>query len=784
MRQCQCVPACVALVLLFALLVLPCGVSALVRGQVLFGPRGGGNSVGGAAAAVPSSPPSLRQQQVRDAGVAPRVQPTPFLESVRFRVIDGDFIEIASGNPGHITKLRLDMSVDGILLYESLAQRSQTFFVDTANGDGSEIFYFEHYKLRLPVRFVSGSVESAHSVLSHTAAHAGVLGLGRASPLWRHWGAFTLSADTLVLGGHSDNMPALRGAALPIHSAAPCLVSTLEKPSNSDSGALVRRIVLAQVNFSLSDFETLLPDPYFLAPASLVLLCGCNIDDDASLRENASSSELEVAFNRCVIGGDRARPAPIVLHLDEALHMVVTPGGFPYRALQRLPTTSEPLQFRIGSAVLRQFTFHVNWHRCLGAGSGGGNVSVASNSTDASTSYSDDSLADMAEMRALGARWSDETAEIALGLSQWDADANTSGDRMSAFNSYGIRVGLLLLAESLDLGVRVHYRASGEVSEAWGDSLDLGLDFNLVCATLLMLGTFSWLLLSVDETARHSLVARRNANANATPDADAARASHRDALVSTALLQFYVHTVALVAAATNIFALATRRVVAHYTHMDMRVPLAVCAVFVGVGALVGIPSALASVAKHTGGGSRGDVNGNSNSNSLSARRKRGRVVFRAPPFSAQRSAFVVAAMAAFWLAVVSRHNDGGGAGALLLYASGAVASCGLLVALFVMSTEVLARARARARPFWTVLDVILTLAFGAAVWWSAYVTVGLDASKHRLDAIFAASLLWCTTVLAPASALYVVASMRAMRQTIDNSLAESAKSTGATGRVK
>ena len=62
--------------------------------------------------------------------------PPPFLAPVTLRLVDGDFVDLPSGNPAKVTRLRLDFASDALVLYEPLAQRSQTFALFDDGADG------------------------------------------------------------------------------------------------------------------------------------------------------------------------------------------------------------------------------------------------------------------------------------------------------------------------------------------------------------------------------------------------------------------------------------------------------------------------------------------------------------------------------------------------------------------------------------------------------------------------------------------------------------------------
>ena len=274
----------------------------------------------------------------------------PFFSQVVLRLVDGgDFVELASGNPPRLIKLRLDFSSSAVVVYEALAQRSQTFAawnssVTSGIDEGSEIFYFEHYKVRLPFRFGVSS-ESTHTALYHSTTHSGALGLGRRSPLWRYWRSFVLSEDTLVLGGSATaefSEPIALGSAhdvtaeTTLSAAAGVLLPQTHTAVGSERVATPATAPVPPTTNKLSVriathvYDTSLPDPYFLAPYTTLW------------------------FKHDGGGGD---DDTLSFQLDEATHVTRLASGFVYKALRRVPPNAVAT---LGLSALRHHVVHID----------------------------------------------------------------------------------------------------------------------------------------------------------------------------------------------------------------------------------------------------------------------------------------------------------------------------------------------------------------------------------------------------------------------------------------
>lgn len=123
-----------------------------------------------------------------------RLSDKPFLSSVRLNVYEGKYIYLITGYPGNILKYKLDFQSSEILIHTSLAFSQTVSPIDAVSGEGNDKFYFAEHELRLPFR------QAAPTDTLFFNNYKGTLGLGRASPLWRYWGNYTLSRDRLKLG--------------------------------------------------------------------------------------------------------------------------------------------------------------------------------------------------------------------------------------------------------------------------------------------------------------------------------------------------------------------------------------------------------------------------------------------------------------------------------------------------------------------------------------------------------------------------------------------------------
>ncbi len=124
-----------------------------------------------------------------------KAEPSPFLDSVVLPVEQSHdglyYTNIVVGNPGRYLRFLLDFTTNDTVIELPLNRFSQTFSVYEDESQGSEIFYFRHLKLRLPVHY---------NPLAATSVHQGVLALGPGSWLWRWWSEYTIVPSSLYLG--------------------------------------------------------------------------------------------------------------------------------------------------------------------------------------------------------------------------------------------------------------------------------------------------------------------------------------------------------------------------------------------------------------------------------------------------------------------------------------------------------------------------------------------------------------------------------------------------------
>lgn len=75
-----------------------------------------------------------------------------FLKPMQINIYEGKYIYLIIGNPGKYVKMKLNFSIDKTILYGDIEQTSQTYsFYDNERKIGSEIFYLNQYRIRLPV---------------------------------------------------------------------------------------------------------------------------------------------------------------------------------------------------------------------------------------------------------------------------------------------------------------------------------------------------------------------------------------------------------------------------------------------------------------------------------------------------------------------------------------------------------------------------------------------------------------------------------------------------------
>lgn len=622
-----------------------------------------------------------------------------FLGPVFLRIVDDDFVEVAAGNPGHMTKLRLDFSRGDVLIYEALSQRSQTFDIETgADGSstGSEIFYLERYKLRLPFRFTQ-NVESPHSPLYHTTAHAGVLGLGASSPLWRHWNCYTVAGNLLILGAYDAHLPPL-GPAFPLDTPVDAQLTHLRTLDGADSPATALHDALrgafdletvvahggdleprgawrwapqehARLRLTLSDADALLPPGLARSPCVVLTLTAPPADTtvlrDATLANTSTQAVLVV----------------------DTVHRLVTAAGFSYYALRRDAAPGDVLQ--LGAVALRRFTLHVDAVRRTvrlapsfwGATGGAARLAVA-REREACADAGNEPQSAALDLNLVG-MFALLAAALAWLLVGADAHGGAAGTAAAATGTAGTSA------------IGAGYSETDAIRAGYADPCANGAD----CADLDVIGA---------ECA-----------GTVASGAGTAGASSQRLLV---LLQLYVLVLAPLLFAVNVFALDVAPLVEQYARASGPLVLALLG-----GALV-----FALVLSAAGA-------------ALGA------------PAETRRGALVLAASATLWLVALPRHDDGGGAGAFMMFLVGAAAACGAAMDLLAAATRCW---RGASAPGWLLVDAIVAGATSAiVVRLDAYV---LMHGRGGADVLVPTLFLWAAFVLAPAFAFHLAYEMRAL----------------------
>lgn len=682
--------------------------------------------------------------------------PSLFLDPVFLRIVDDDFIELAAGNPGHMTKLRLNFSLDEILIYEPLSQRSQTFDIVTGSdgsSNGSEIFYLERYKLRLRFRFAQNG-ESVHSALYHTTPHAGVVGLGAASPLWTHWDRYTLTGDLLILGGYDAHLPPL-SAALPLDQPVDARISylRLQDAGGSDARAsatlhgALRDAHAIEATFSRGlDLEA--RGAWRWSQARRVQMRFTLADPDARLLPDVARAPYFVAAL------ERGGATVASLLVGDALHRLATPAGFGYYAMQRDAAPGDTLQ--LGAVALRRFTLHVDAVRrtvrlaAPFAGTVGARLALARES-EARGAACDEPLAAALDVNLVGmfALLAAALAWLLVGADAAPAaqlDASVSASQVG--NAKQVRVGSIcahsgafhldaakqVCASAQNSTLTASYGVCAKQVGSGARSIDLADAY--CCAATQVCTNLRRAPPSDAYRSRASQIGAdaQDAKSGAAPAdgakraAQAADAQAADRLL--ALLQVYVYVVAPLLFCVNVAALDAAPLVEHYARASAPLVLGLLGAAVAGALVLGAAGA----------------------------------VFGAPA-ETRRGALVLAASATLWLVALPRHADGGGAGAFMMFLVGAAAACGAATDFLAAATR---RWRERAAGAggagWLVADAALVVATSAiVVRLDAYPLVRGHAGAGGIDAAVPTLFLWTVFVLAPAFAFHLAYEMRRLR---------------------
>jgi hypothetical protein len=125
------------------------------------------------------------------------------------------------------------------------------------DNTGTEIFYFDKYRLRLPFEYappLNDDVDMPH-------AYAATLGLGAKSPLWRYWDNMTVSADHITLGkydyfeqrDYSSRPPPLRGARVVINNQSIPLIFDFDSADSRVPYGFNNAVVQVNANMPCSE---------------------------------------------------------------------------------------------------------------------------------------------------------------------------------------------------------------------------------------------------------------------------------------------------------------------------------------------------------------------------------------------------------------------------------------------------------------------------------------------------------------------------------------------------
>lgn len=123
------------------------------------------------------------------------------LKPVRLEILDQNFVRLLVGNPPRHHLFYVDLSSSEIVLHDQGFELHSHSIELPVPSRGSELFYFDAYTLRLPFVYAAPSIGHTVRLVSSFSA-SGSLGLGAWSPLWLHWDNFSLSQQSLLLGGY------------------------------------------------------------------------------------------------------------------------------------------------------------------------------------------------------------------------------------------------------------------------------------------------------------------------------------------------------------------------------------------------------------------------------------------------------------------------------------------------------------------------------------------------------------------------------------------------------
>ena len=117
---------------------------------------------------------------------------------VRQVVFHKQFVDLVVGNPGHVTRLKIDFSCSGsIVLFAMPDDNSLT----VCSHPSSIIVYVGNTIVRLSMK-----IDTSFQDLRALDPYEGVLCLGKYSDVWKYWSKITFSPFMLVFGAHDYSL--------------------------------------------------------------------------------------------------------------------------------------------------------------------------------------------------------------------------------------------------------------------------------------------------------------------------------------------------------------------------------------------------------------------------------------------------------------------------------------------------------------------------------------------------------------------------------------------------
>jgi len=126
-----------------------------------------------------------------------RWQPSLLMSPVTLSIVKKEYVNLCVGEPCRWLKFKLDRSSDLILIHPGAKSfESPTYWSSANSNRGSDYFYFDRLRLRLPVHEAPATLFG----FANEFVPDGTLGLGEHSPLWLYWRNYTISSRRLYLG--------------------------------------------------------------------------------------------------------------------------------------------------------------------------------------------------------------------------------------------------------------------------------------------------------------------------------------------------------------------------------------------------------------------------------------------------------------------------------------------------------------------------------------------------------------------------------------------------------